>query len=408
MRFVIIAIFLLMSAYPAAAGEALSMEDAERLFLENNLEIKSRKIELQKSDALILDAKALPNPAVQYSLESLRNGERETEETYSVIQNIDISGKRGRKIEAANKSMEARTLFLKHEITGLLLKMRRSYYKILLLKENERSLSNIVEMFSGVETKTAARVVAGDVSEADLMKLTGERSRITRNLETLRVDLKFEKRKLALLLNIQEADFDVSGEFSIKPLSQSVLELTGMVLQNRPDIKGQGKAVKASELMLAASKKEAIPSIDIEAGYKKRTGGFNGFIFSVSTPLPLFNRNQGGIARAEAELAQEKVVFETMRKTAVYEVNILLEKIASLEVRVADLSYQIKTAKELTKIAGILYEEGETGLLELLDAARSERELVLEKNTAIYDYWTARFELDKAIGTVAIPIGGTK
>ncbi|MBI5101409.1 MAG: TolC family protein [Nitrospirae bacterium] len=408
MRFVIITLFVLLSVCPAAAGTVLSMEDAERLFIENNLDIRLRNRELQKSDASILDAKALPNPAVRYSLESLKSGERETEETYSVSQEVDVTGKRSRKVEAAYKTREARGLFLAHEISELTARMKQSYYKVLLFKENERALSEIAGVFSEVERKTGARVSAGDASEADLMKLSGEKNKVVRGLEALRTDLKSEKRKLALLLNLQETDFDVSGEFSVKPVAFIYEILAAAVQQHRPDIRGQGKIVEASEASLSASKKEAIPSFGLEAGYKKRTGGFNGFIFGVSIPLPLFNRNQGGIARAQAELTQEKVVFEALQKKAAYEVNLLIERIASLQTRVADLARQVETSKELTKIAGIAYEEGETGLLELLDAARSEKELVVENNTLVYDYWAARFELEKAVGTRVTPMGGTK
>ncbi|MBI5484177.1 MAG: TolC family protein [Deltaproteobacteria bacterium] len=408
MRLLIITLFLFIVTSPAGAGMVLNMEDAERLFIENNLDIRSRKIELQKSDAAILDAKTLPNPSARYSLESLKNGVRETEEKYSVSQEVDLAGRRGRRVEAAYKAREARNLLLAHEISGLIVQMKQSYYKILFLRENERALSEIAGIYSDVQRKTEVRVSAGDASEADLMKLTGEKNRIVRGLDTLRTDLKSEKRRLALLLDLQETDFDVSGEFSAKPLDLRGGMPAEMGQQNRPDIMGQGKLVEASEVSLSASKKEAIPSIDLEGGYKKRTGGFNGFIFGISIPLPLFNRNQGGIAQAEAELAQEKVVYEAMKKTAAYEVNLLLEKISSLQTRIVGLSGQIETSKELTKIAGIAYEEGETGLLELLDAARSEKELVVEKNTAVYDYWAARFELDKAVGAKVTSMGGTK
>lgn len=408
MRFMIIMFVLFIFTCPAGAGTVLSMEDAERLFFENNLDIRSGKIDLQKSDALILDAKALPNPAVRYSLESLKNSERDTEQTFSVIQKMDISGKRARKIKAALKNKEARMLFLEHEISGLLVQMKQCFYRVLFLKENEKALSEIAGVFSGVERKTEARVSAGDASEADLMKLAGEKSKIVRGLEALRKDLKSEKRKLALFLDVEPTDLGISGEFAYKPLTLGIEELKELGQQNRPDIKGQGKTVEASEVLLSASKKEAIPSIDLETGYKKRSGGFNGFIFGVSIPLPLFDRNQGGIAQAQAEFAEEKLVFEALKKNAAYEVNLLFERIASLQVWIADLSSQIETARELTMIAGIAYEEGETGLLELLDAARSEKELVVENNTAVYDYWAALFELEKAIGAKVTPMGGTK
>lgn len=402
------AIFLLVLAQPAAAVYLLSMEEAEKMFFENNLEIKAKKADVKKSDAEVVDARILPNPQATYNIQSVKNGGTEREEMYSLSQRIDISGKRSKKIESAMKKRDARAFFVEHDTAGLLSQMKQSFYRVLFLKENEKALSEIAGVFSDVERKTEARVSAGDASEADLMKLAGEKNKIVRGREALRADLKSEKRKLALLLNIQEPELEVSGEFSVKPFSFGILELTGMGQQNRPDIKGQGKTVEASEVSLSASKKEAIPTIDLEAGYKKRTGGFNGFVFGISVPLPLFDRNQGGIARAQAELQQEKIIFEAMKKATAYEVNLLFDRIASLQARLEDLSRQIETSRELTRIAGIAYEEGETGLLELLDAVRSEKELVVENNTAVYDYWAARFDLEKNIGAKVTPMGGTK
>lgn len=302
MRFVIIMVFLLMSAYPIYASMALSMEDAELLFLENNFEVKSKKIELQRSDALILDTKVQPNPAVRYSLESLQNGERETEETYSVIQSVDISGRRGRLIEAAHKSKEARSLLIAHEMSGLIVRMKLSFYNILFLKENQKALLEISGIISDIESKTEARVIAGDASEADLMKLRVEKNKIVRELEAIRTDLNSEKSKLALFLNIDSIDFDLVGEFAYRPSNEGTIQ-----------------------------------PLDLEAGYKKRTGGFNGFVFGITVPLPLFNRNQGAIALAEAELAQEKVILDAVKKNAVYEANVLLERTASLRTRIVRL-----------------------------------------------------------------------
>lgn len=408
MRFVIIALFILVSAYPAGAGTVLSIEDAESFLLENNLDIRSKMLELQKGDASIIDAKALPNPVARYSLETLKNGERETEESYSVSQEIDFTGKRRKKIEAAQKSKEATKLLLDHETARLLAQMKQSFYKVLLLKEDVKTLSGIAAVYSDAEKKISARLKAGDASEAVLMKLSSEKRKVIRGLDALRTDLSAEKRRLALLLNNQAPDFDVSGEFIYKPLTLESMEVTDQGQRNRFDIKSQKKVIEAAEALIAASKRGALPPVGLEAGYKKRTGGFNGFIFGVSIPLPLFNRNKGAIARGQAELDQEKIKLAVLKKTATYEANFLLERIASLQARIADLSGQLETSRELTNIAGVSYEEGETGLLDLLDAVRSEKELATEYNSLIYEYWTSLFELERVSGTKLIHMGGTK
>lgn len=408
MRLSIIFLVLFGLGCPAYSGTVLNMEEAERLLIKNSLDIRAKQLDLQKSEAAVLEAKALSNPSVKFSLESLENGLRETEETFSVTQNLDISGKRGRRIDAARKSREAQGLFLAHEISGIVVQMKHSFYKVLLLRENEKAMAEIAEVISDIERKTEVRVDAGDASESDLMKLQGEKDRIVRVLKALQSELRAEKCRLALLLNVDSTGFEISGEFAYRAMNTGDRVPEESALLSIPELQGQLKRIEAAELEVSAARKETFPTIDLEAGYKKRTGGFHGLVFGVSIPLPLFDRNQGGRSRAEATLVQEKTIYEAMTKAAAAEVDVLRERMASLQNRIADILRDIARSQELTRIAGIAYEEGEMGLLEFLDAARSEKDLVIEKNTAVYDYWSAYFNLEKAMGIQSSFPGGMK
>jgi cobalt-zinc-cadmium efflux system outer membrane protein len=173
-------------------------------------------------------------------------------------------------------------------------------------------------------------------------------------------------------------------------------------------IKAASALVDAANTSLKLSKKEAVMPVDIEAGYKKRTGGFNGFVFGISIPLPLFNRNQDAIASAAAELEAEKVREELIKKRLLNKINLLLDRMTSLSARIADTSKQVKNAREITNIVALLYEEGEASLIEMLDAVRAEAELSMENNNLIYEYMTTMFEMEKTTGVNLIKNGGIK
>ncbi len=408
MHFATIVLFLLMSASGALAAASLSLEDAEKLFLGNSLAVKAKRIELQKTDADILAAKTLSNPSLNYELSALKSGERENEETYSISQSIDIAGKRGKRIDAALRNKEARLLLSEQEIAELLLQMKQSYYRVLLLRENGKVLGEISAMFSEVVRTTEERVKAGDAPEADLMKLSSEGSKIMRGLEALRTDLKVERKKLGVLLNVEENEFDPAGELRYVPVSLNVKDLTDLALREKPGIRAQSATVEAAKASLSSVERDALPSVDLEAGYKRRTGGFTGVVVGVSVPVPIFDRNQGGIARTSAELERAKVELDAVNKVTKYEVTALLERIASFQRRITDLLQHLETSGMLTKIAAIAYEEGETSLLSLLDAVRSEKDLIIEYNGTVYEYWTTLFELEKTVGVKVIQMGGTK
>lgn len=411
MRFIVMAAFLLVTASPALAGPSgkfLSLEEAEKLCIENNLAIKAKKAEIAKADAGIVSAKMIPNPSLKYAASSLKNSAKETEETYSISQNIDVSGKRGIKIDAAKKNKEARLYFLQQDIAGVILGLKQTYYRILFLKENERLLAALIAMFEEVKNKTEQRFKAGDVSAADLMKISSEQKNIRRNLDALRIELRAEKKKLGLLLNLGANELEPKGEFVYKPLMSDPKIAPESALLHRPDIIGQSMLIEAATASVTVARRDSLPSFDIEAGYKKKTGGFEGFVIGVTIPLPIFDRKQGGIKQAKGELELERAALELLKKNAIYEVAILQEKIDSLSQIISDTSQQLDTARQLTRIARVAYEEGEAGILEVLDAARSEKAVSMEYNTNLYDYWAAVFELEKAAGKSFHNTGGAK
>ncbi len=408
MYHIIMALFLLISLQGTCDGYTLSMEEAEKLLIENNLELRVKKADLKKNDAEVIEAKIFTNPEASYNLESVKNGAKEREETYSLSQRMPVVGQRSKKIETALKKRDARTLFYEHEKAGLLAQMKQSYYRALLLLENMKAMESIIEMLRDVEGKTEERFKAGDVSEAELMRVMAERKKVLRSLEGLKAETTVEKKKLALMLNLPEDTFDLRDDFRYRASSLQKKDLVGRALEDRADVRAQAALLEASESFLSLSRREAVPQVAIEAGYKRRTGGFEGFVFGLSIPLPVFDRNQGNIALAQAELEQERLNYELLKKNAEYEVNLLYEKLTSLKARVSDITGQLDTTKELTKISLIAYEEGEAGLIELLDAVRTEKELLMEYNTLVYEHRAAVFEMEKAAGTKLADNGGTR
>ncbi len=407
MRYAIMLFFMLTSMSSAFAG-VLTIEDAEKMFIENNFELKEKRIELKKYDAEVIGAGLLQNPTFTYSIESLKNGERGSEETYSISQSINIIGIRGLKIDTAEKRKKAQYLLYEQKVLDSISTMKQVYYRIILLKENAGVMKGIHERLVDTENKIFKRLEVGDVSEVELMRLRAERRRLEMVISGIESEMRTEKSKLAMLLNFPLEKMDLKEGLYYEPLILDADELSRLAIENRGDIKAASVFVDASNSSLKLSKKEAFEPIEVEVGYKKSTGGFNGFIFGVSIPLPLFNRNQDSIASAIAELEANKIREELLKKSVLNEVNILFERLTSLNARINDLMEQIKTSKEITGIVSLLYEEGEASLIEMLDAARLDAELTIERNNLIYEYLTALFELQKAVGTRYLNTGGAR
>jgi cobalt-zinc-cadmium efflux system outer membrane protein len=238
------------------------------------------------------------------------------------------------------------------------------------------------------------------------MKLTSEKQKFLLVLEGLKTDLKVERKKLALMLSLQDMDFDLEEKFQYTPLPPDTKEIAEKALNTRTDIKAQAMLVDAMSASLSLSRREAMPSVALEAGYKRWAGGLDGFVFGLTVPLPLFDRNQGKIAAAQAEKEKQSLTYELMKRHASSEIDILMERISYLQTRISGTSVQLEKTKELTKISGIAYEEGEASLIEVLDAVRSEKESSIEYNNALYEYWASVFEMERATSTRIFNRGG--
>ncbi|NTU42907.1 MAG: TolC family protein [Nitrospirales bacterium] len=211
MRIFIMTFFLLMLAQSSFAARILTMEEAEKIFLENSLEIRMLRTGMQRADAEIIEARTVSNPALNFSIESLKNGDRETEETWSLSRSFDLAALKGKRVEAALKGREAEGFFAEKGIADLVAQMKQAYSGLLLLRENEKALREIVDLFTDLEKKTAERVAAGDVAEAALMRLTAEKEKVVREREALLAELEIEKKRLALLPPLKGSGSPLTG-----------------------------------------------------------------------------------------------------------------------------------------------------------------------------------------------------
>jgi cobalt-zinc-cadmium efflux system outer membrane protein len=404
----VMVLFLLLPMQPAFAGFSLTLQEAEILFLSNNIGVKARKADLKKSEAEVIDARLLPNPDLRYYSEAITPRASGADQLFSVSQPLDIAGKRVKRIEVAQKRKDAQSLAVDYDVGVLLLQMKQSYYRILLLKEQAKVLENMVEMSKQVEDKIAERVAAGDAAEVERMKLAAEKSKFLRALEGLRAESKVEKKRLALMLVLEEADFDTEGTIEYKELPAIAAVSAEVAVDWRPDVRAQTTLVEAASALVALSRREAFPQASVEGGYKWWAEGLGGPVFGVSVSLPLFSRNQGKIAAARAETERQRFNYELTRKNAVKEIEIQKGRISFLQGRIADITQQLEATREITNIARIAYEEGEAGLIEMLDAVRAERELAMERNNTSYEYWAAVFELERATNTRLSGDGGAR
>jgi len=139
-------------------------------------------------------------------------------------------------------------------------------------------------------------------------------------------------------------------------------------------------------------------NVTVGGGYV-RDFGANAVVFGVTVPLPIFNRNQGGVARAEAE--RERAA-ELARAAAIAVRLDVQQALNALEVNAARVAYiereLLSNARVSRDTVLASYRLGAADLIDYFDAQRAFRDTVRTHNQALYDYRISQFELAAAIG----------
>jgi len=199
------------------------------------------------------------------------------------------------------------------------------------------------------------------------------------------------------------ADYDIAGDLDYQPLHANPQDLQANALRSRPDLRAAQQGVTAANSQYQLQK--AIAKVDItgQVNYT-HISDLSTASFFANVQIPIFNRNQGEIARAGFAIAQAQ---EQEKATSDQVLTDVQNAYAALEsndeiIRLYRSGY-LDQAKEDREISEYSYRRGAASLLDVLDAERSYRAVQLAYRQALASYNTALEQLREAVGTRNLP-----
>jgi cobalt-zinc-cadmium efflux system outer membrane protein len=133
-------------------------------------------------------------------------------------------------------------------------------------------------------------------------------------------------------------------------------------------------------------------------GYK-RLATDNTVMFGVSTPLKIRDRNEAGIARAQADQKAAQSQLALVRNRAIAQVEAGYAAFQSARDQVETFRNELlNEADESRSIALAAYQEGATQLLPVLDAQRTRSEVRQQYFRTLFDYQVSLIDLELAVG----------
>lgn len=249
------------------------------------------------------------------------------------------------------------------------------------------------------------RYKAGDIGEDDVLKIKLQLLQFQSDVSAAELARAQGLSDLRQLLGYEsvDANYDIAGSFQYQPVPGALEDFQAKALQDRPDLQAAQLGVTAAKSQYALQKANGKRDFTGELNYTHLAYLSDISLFG-QIQMPIFDRNQGEIARAGfgiSQAQQQEMYTSGQVMTDVrdaYENLRANDKIVSLY-----RSGYLDEAQQSLDITQYAYQRGAASLLDFLDAERSYRATQLGYRQALASYLLALEQLREAVGTRSIP-----
>jgi cobalt-zinc-cadmium efflux system outer membrane protein len=421
--FIIVLSVLSTSAYPSGAASPspapeqatmasktlrLSVNEALGLFVSQNLDVLIAKYGIEYTKGLEVTARLFPNPVLSVGTVSSYTQGRTLSNSgqlfTQVAQLFELAGKRGYRIESAGFGTQSAEAAFEDAVRQLGFTVKDTYYRVQLAQRRLVLAEENRDRFSRILAINTIRFNKGYIAEVDLIRIRLQvvdfHSQVIQSLqesESARGDLR------QLLRLSPKTMLELTTDLDFRRIDPNIETLRVTALDARPDIRAKRFTFSQRESDLKLAKAYRIPDVTIGAGYAIQ--GSRGpdnpgqFALSAGIPLPLFNRNQGGILQAEVALQSAEAEVNKTVNLVENEVEVayrnLLQSRRLVEAYVGGV---LEDARSTLTIVDRAYERGGATILDLLDAARTSRTIQQNYIEALFNYQHHLFQLESAVG----------
>jgi outer membrane protein, heavy metal efflux system len=402
---------------PAAAQGPvkITLDDAIQMALAHNHTLQAARSTIQQSEAQEITANLRPNPVLLGDAQFLpifnanQFDSNYVDNTAQFDLGVSYLFERGKKRQhrlAAAQDQTAVTRStvadnersLSFQVATLFTNAQLAESALDLAQQDLKSFQNTVDI-------SKERYRAGDISEDDFLKIKLQLLQFQSDASQAQLARVQALSDLRQLLGRESVplDYDVAGAFDYQPVNAKMEDLEVKALATRPDLRAAQQGVTAAngqwELAKANGKRDVTAQINYTHIGDLSTASLFGQI-----QLPIFDRNQGEIARTHFAITQAQETEKAAGDQVLTDVEDAYEGLRSND-QIIQLyrSGYLDEAQQDRDISEYAYKRGAASLLDFLDAERSYRATELAYRQALAAYLLSVEQLREAVGTRSLP-----
>lgn len=389
-----------MRAYSQADTIRLSVEEAEKSFLQNNMSLLAGRYNIDVNNALVRQAKLWDNPVLTtdqniYDSQGgfLKHDQVNGQVYVQIMQLIKTAGKRNKLAQLAvdNTTISiaqfddlVRTLHY-----ALISDLYEIEHQLKIKRVYDAEINELITLVKGMDEQ----LKSGNISVKDNIRIKALLFNLRNELVNIDASLFPVESEVRLLLHRNDTVF-IAPAFTyhlpevIKTDLPSREELIKIALDSRTDAKAIRSMLDYQVHNLAYQKALAKPDISIGTEYDQRSSYAPNYVgLAISLPINIFNKNQGNIASAQFGIKQQQAMLDAQLSKIENEITSSFDKIKFYQ-RVNNLQ-QLDFAQQYDAVFQNMlksYQQRQVSLLEFIDFADAYKDTklkLLEQHTGL-------------------------
>ncbi|MGS4344885.1 TolC family protein [Myroides odoratus] len=314
--------FLVFSVCISSAQESkkelkLTKQEVETLFLEQNIDLLAKRLEISQAEAQLIQAKLWPNPTFEISEVNVWRttdieeqpiifGNWGTSQQISLHleQEIETAGKRRKRIDLQKLTLAERQTDFEIALRETKLALRNTLTSIQVLQQQQaiyqKQIDNTTHLIAGYKNQLSQ----GNISQSEYIRLKAAQLQFKKELVDVSKDLEEALKELKNFINIgTNTSIYITSPLDVPTQMVSELQIEDWIIhaqENRPDIVLNDNLINQAKKQVEIEKAERTPNITLGVDYDRGGNIMRDFVgFGLSFDLPIFDRNKGNIKEAK-------------------------------------------------------------------------------------------------------------
>jgi cobalt-zinc-cadmium efflux system outer membrane protein len=393
----------------------ITLDEAIRLAIQHNHALLALRTTILQNQAQEITANLRPNPTLSWDSQffplfnpsqfTLNYLENQAQFDVGIGYLIERGKKRQHRLQAAKDQTAQTTSQVDDSQRQTIFNVSQQFIDVLLAQSTLDLAKQDVDSFQQTVTISEARYKSGDMSESDLLKIKLQLLQFQSDLFAAHLSKVQALAALRQLLGFESVpdDYDVQGDLDYQPVHANLEDLKMLAARSRPDLRAAQQGVTAAQSQEALAHANGKKDLGVTFDYT-HTAGINSGAFFFNIDLPIFDRNQGEIARTRYAITQaQEQANETTQQVNTDVIDAYSGLKSNDEIIQLYRGGYMDQAKQSRDILEYAYKRGAASLLDFLDAERTYRSNQLAYRQALASYMTALEQLREAVGTRNLP-----